>query len=65
MFSLGFSDGFTVPAVPAIVLSIIALVMISKSKQAFTDYNAIPLEDEVELPETSKTVEQPAEQQTT
>jgi hypothetical protein len=45
MFSLGFSDGFTVPAVPAIVLSIIALVMISKSKQAFTDYNAIPLED--------------------
>jgi hypothetical protein len=39
--------------------------MISKSRQAFSDYNAIPLEDEVELPETSKTVEQPAEQQPT
>jgi hypothetical protein len=51
VFALGLSDGFTVPAVPAIVLSIVGLVMLFKSKQAFTDYNTCPIEPE--LPEGS------------
>jgi hypothetical protein len=51
IFALGLSDGFTVPAVPAIALSIVGLVMLFKSKQAFTDYNVCPIEPE--LPEPS------------
>lgn len=46
MFSLGLSDGFTVPAVPAIVLSIVALAILFKSKQAFTDYKVYVSESE-------------------
>lgn len=65
MFSLGLSDGFTVPAVPAIVLSIVGLVMLFKSKQAFTDYCAYPV-DGAELPETSEApMEQSAREQPT
>lgn len=50
-YKLSFSDGITLPAVMMIVLSVIALPLLFKSKAAYVDYNAAPAApEESELP---------------
>jgi hypothetical protein len=49
-YKLSFSDGITIPAVMMIVLSVIALPLLFKSKAAYVDYNAAPAVEESELP---------------
>jgi hypothetical protein len=66
VYSLGYSDGFSGSAIPAMVLSLVALVMLFKSKSAFVDYNAGSEDNELESPEApdaeSNNVEQPIEE---
>jgi hypothetical protein len=50
IYKLSFSDGITIPAIMMIVLSVIALPLLLKSKEAYVDYNATPAVDESELP---------------
>lgn len=63
-YNLSYSDGLTIPAVMMIVLSVIALPLLFKSKTAFTDYNAAPEESELppESPVEPEVTEQPADQ---
>jgi hypothetical protein len=47
LYGLSFSDGITIPAVMMIVLSVIALPLLFKSKTSYVDYNAVPEESEL------------------
>jgi hypothetical protein len=64
-YKLSFSDGVTIPAVMMIVLSVIALPLLFKSKAAYVDYNAAPAEEEFEVPPEApaepEVTEQPAQ----
>jgi hypothetical protein len=66
-YKLSYSDGITIPSVMMIVLSVIALPLLFKSKAAYVDYNAAPAvaEDSELPPETPaepEVTEQPASQ---
>lgn len=63
LYRLSFSDGITVPAVMMIVLSVIALPLLFKSKASYVDYNAPPAEEyelPPEIPAEPEVPEQPA-----
>lgn len=66
LYDLGYSDGLTIPAVAMIVLSVIALPLLFKSKAAYLDYNAAPAVEESELPPEAPAMPEPeaAEQPT-
>ncbi len=59
LYQFGFSDGLTVPAITMIVLSLVSLALMIKSKSAFVDYRA-----SVEAPEDTLPSEASAEQAT-
>ncbi|HSV49647.1 MAG TPA: hypothetical protein VLH35_04965 [Candidatus Acidoferrales bacterium] len=54
VYSLGYSDGFSGSAIPAMVLSVIALAMLFKSKAAFVECVACPDDSDTESPEASE-----------
>jgi peptidoglycan/LPS O-acetylase OafA/YrhL len=39
-YGFSYSDGFTVPAVPAMILSLVSLMLLMKSRKDFVDYRA-------------------------
>lgn len=65
LYGLSYSDGLTIPAVAVIVLSVIALPLLFKSKAAYVGYNAVPVAEEPELPPEAPAEPEPevAEQQ--